>query len=490
MNSLNEISVDFKTLEQEVFAYVCKLGVEIIETVLSAVDKQIETERNKEEYRHKGLKRNTIKTVMGSVEYRRAIYKTIDSDGNKKYVYLLDELLNMDTIGKMSGMLVEKVLENASEKSYRKSAENVSSLTGQSISHGAAWGLVQKFGEKIEKEEADKVERFKKGDLNGTREVDVLFMESDGLWLSMQRKDRPKGVSGKREIKLGVHYEGWEKRGRNGKKETYRIKNKGVVAGFVAPEEFKLLRDANIAETYNYDEIKLKILNGDGAAWIRNGHDAEGDVFQLDRFHIAKAIVRNVKDKEEAKKLWRMFRNSQYKTFMDRLTELKYECGGVCEEVKKIEELENYINSNKDGVIPYQKRVQLPQAPDGLSYRNMGTMETNVFNVLGNRMKGQKMSWSIKGANNLSKILAVKASGKLYDKISSLLSDTLPQKALEVYETVIKDYKENCKKKVKRMNLYPVHEATRPFTGAHLTEGRKAIRRMLDDRQLTELIYR
>ena len=227
MNSLNEIRLDFKTLEQEVFAYVCKLGVEIIETVLRTVDKQICADRDKEEYRHKGLKSNTIKTVMGSVEYRRAIYETIDFNGDKKYVYLLDELLNMETIGKMSGTLVEKILENVSVKSYRTSAQNVSSLTGQSISHGAAWGLVQKFGEKLEKGETEKIERFKKGELNGTREVDVLFMEADGLWLSMQRKDRPKGVSGKREIKLGVHYEGWEKRGRNGKKETYRIKNKG-----------------------------------------------------------------------------------------------------------------------------------------------------------------------------------------------------------------------------------------------------------------------
>jgi hypothetical protein len=490
MNSLNEKGLDFKSLEQEVFSYVCKLGVEIINAVLSNVDKQLVEERNKEEFRHKGLKRNTIKTIMGSVEYHRAIYETIDSDGNKKYIYLLDELLNMDTIGKMSGTLVEKVLENVSSKSYRKSAQNVSSLTGQSISHGAAWGLVQKFGEKLEKDETDKVERFKKGDLNGTREVDVLFMESDGLWLSMQRKDRPKGVSGKREIKLGIHYEGWEKRGRNGKKETYRIKNKGVVAGFVAPEEFKLLRDANIAETYNYDEIKLKVLNGDGAAWIRNGHDADGDIFQLDRFHIARAIVRNIKDKNEARKLWKMFKNSQYKSFMGRLNELKYECGGVYEEVKKIAELENYIISNKDGVIPYQKRVQLPQSPEGLFYRNMGTMETNVFNVLGNRMKGQKMSWSTKGANHLAKILAAKASGKLYDKISSLLRDTLPQKALEVYETVINSVKENSKKMSKRTKVYPIHEATRPFTGAHLTEGRKAIRRMLDERLITELIYR
>jgi hypothetical protein len=35
------------------------------------------------------------------------------------------------------------------------------------------------------------------------------------------------------------------------------------------------------------DEIELRILNGDGATWIRNGHDNEGDHFQLDKFHSA-----------------------------------------------------------------------------------------------------------------------------------------------------------------------------------------------------------
>lgn len=115
---------------------------------------------------------------------------------------------------------MEKILENVSEKSYRKSAANVSSLTGQSISHGAAWGLAQKFGEKLEKEEDEKIERFKRYELNGERKVDVLFMESDGIWLSMQGKDRPKKEgSGKRELKIGIHYEGWEERYKGAKKK-------------------------------------------------------------------------------------------------------------------------------------------------------------------------------------------------------------------------------------------------------------------------------
>lgn len=427
---------------------------------------------------------------MGTVEYRRAIYENIDENGNKKYVYLLDEYLNMETIGKISGMLVEKVLENVSIASYRKSANNVSSLTGQNISHGAVWGVVQNFGDKLEKEEKEKVELLKADKLKGERKVDVLFMESDGLWLNMQGKDRPKGgKSKKREIKIGIHYEGWTKR-KGQKKTTYLVKNKSVVAGFTDSKNFKDIRDASIAQKYNVDEIKYKILNGDGAAWIQSDHDGVGDFFQLDRFHIAQAIVRNIKDKKEAKALWKMFKECKFKSFMDRLTELKYECGGVYEEVKKIEVLESYLVSNKEGIIPYQKRVNLPEPPEGLCYRNLGTMEHNVFDVLGYRMKKQKMSWSIKGANNLAKILATKASNKLYDKIGSLLTSTLPEKAVEVFETVMDSVKEKSRTIIKKVQSYPEHASSKPFTGNSLTEGRKAIRKMLSDKPITELIYR
>lgn len=489
MTSINDEKISFKEFEENVFKFVCNLGRTIIKKCLEETDNELMVERDKEKYRHKGLKKTSLKTVMGTVEYERAIYKTIDENGTKKHIYLLDEYLDMKTIGKMSGMLIEKVLENVSIASFRKSASNVTSITGQSMSHGAVWELVKEFGKKIEKEENVNIEKFTKGQLKGEKEVDVLFMESDGLWLNMQRKDRPKNSrSGKREIKLGIHYEGWEKRNGNGK--TYVVKSKGVVAGFTDPESFKLMRDTSIAQKYNYDEIKYKILNGDGASWIKNGHYAEGEFFQLDRFHIARVILRNISDKKEAKKLWKSFKMLDYKEFKEKLTALKYECGGVYEEVKKIEVLEHYLENNKDGLIPYHKKVKLPEPIEGMYYRNLGTMEHNVFDVLGYRMKGQKMSWSIKGANNLAKILAIKASGKLYQKINSLLSSNLSDKAVEIYETVIENTKHLKSNTKNKSSIYSIHECKTPFTGVALTQGRRSIRKIFQDKVATELIYR
>lgn len=489
MTILNDEGLNFNTLEKETFDFVCKMGRKLIEDFFTHIDEQLMKFRDKEIYRHKGLRKSTIKTIMGPVELRRAIYESTDSEGRKAYVYLLDKYLNLETIGKMSTNLVEKTIENTTLCSYRKAANNVTELTGQSISHSGAWNLVQKVGKRIEEQENEKIDNFKKGKLDGEKEVKIIFEEADGLWLSMQGKDRPKDSKGtKKEIKLAISYEGWEKR--SGKKEAYQVINKKVVSGFMKPDEFKYLRDASLAETYKMDEIEMRILNGDGATWIRNGHDNEGDYFQLDKFHISKAIVRNIVDKKETSKLIELIREGKTDELFRRLTELKYECGGDCEAVKKIETIETYLKSNIDGIKPYQMRVTLPVAPKGIYYRNLGTMEHNIFDVLGYRMKGNKMSWSIKGAHNLSKILSRKASGKLHETISQLITWRLPEKLTEKFTEEIKNTTEKFKAVKKKIKLYPVHESSIPFGQCAKTIGRKAIRTIFNNKVATDLIYR
>jgi hypothetical protein len=54
-------------------------------------------------------------------------------------------------------------------------------------------------------------------------------------------------------------------------------------------------------------------------------------------------------------------------------------------------------------------------------------------------MKGNKMSLSISGANNLAKILAVKASGKLEDIINGLMSSVVPEQLVEKFIEVVKN---------------------------------------------------
>jgi hypothetical protein len=52
--------------------------------------------------------------------------------------------------------------------------------------------------------------------------------------------------------------------------------------------------------------------------------------------------------------------------------------------------------------INLEKRLKLLASLEGLIYRNLGTMESNV-NRFASRMKGKK-SWSEKGATNLLRV--------------------------------------------------------------------------------------
>lgn len=68
-------------------------------------------------------------------------------------------------------------------------------------------------------------------------------------------------------MKLAVSYTGWKKRG--GSKKEYIIQDKTFCASFNNSKHFKKLVAATVAEKYNIDEIETRILNGDGASWIK-----------------------------------------------------------------------------------------------------------------------------------------------------------------------------------------------------------------------------
>lgn len=79
------------------------------------------------------------------------MYQTKDEEGHKVWVYLLDKEMQMDKIGLISTNLAEKVANVVTDNSYHATAEIISSTSGQTISHGGAWLLVQRLGERIKK---------------------------------------------------------------------------------------------------------------------------------------------------------------------------------------------------------------------------------------------------------------------------------------------------------------------------------------------------
>ena len=118
---------------------------------------------------------------------------------------------------------------------------------------------------------------------------------------------------------------------------------------------------------------------------------------------------------------------------------LKFECGGEEKYVKKIERLESYLS---DGLPRYQdileeRNMEMPEAPEGIEYKNPGIMESQIFTVLSKRFKSGRLSFSKIGATCLAKICASKVENKGIIELEKLeqpieIDDSIEQYMLEI----------------------------------------------------------
>ena len=413
---VEENLVTFKELEKKIFAYVCETAVEMTQIILEDYDKELHAERERSRYRDKGTRTTTIKTVYGDVTYERHVYQTTDEEGHKAFVYLLDEAVHMDKIGLISTNLAEKIADCVTQNPYRVTADIISHTSGQTISHGGAWKLVQKLGERVSSEEEQQVKQMNADEMEGNREIRVLFEEMDGVWLRMQGKDHK--TIAKQEMKVATMYEGWEKE--SGSRS--RLCGKRVMAGMEKSREFHEKREAQIRSIYNADEIEYRILNGDGGSWIKDPYEPD-TIFQLDRFHIRREIKRKMNsDREASKAVEELFEAEK----MDEMLEYIriYADSVETEDEKdtrseKAMELYKYLYNNREGLMPYRKRnINLPKLSDGMRYGNMGVQENQNCTVITMRMKGNRKRWSESGANNMAKLLYRKENKELAQTVN------------------------------------------------------------------------
>ena len=172
---IKENGVTFKELEKNIFAWICRIGQEFTKEFLERYDKQLMVERDKSYYRHKGLRQTTVKTVYGEVSYRRAVYEVHNEDGSSRFVYLLDETLELENVGLISTNMAELLVSGITEMSYRECAVKASRMTGQTISAMGVWNVIQALGAKVCEEEKELTEAHKSGKIHGSNDVPVLF---------------------------------------------------------------------------------------------------------------------------------------------------------------------------------------------------------------------------------------------------------------------------------------------------------------------------
>ena len=209
-----------------------------------------------------------------------------------------------------------------------------------------------------------------------------------------------------KEMKVGIAYDGatWQI-GKN-KKKRRKLDNKVAHAAFESATEFKRNKEGIVASRFNVDEIELRVINGDGAQWIQKRSDV-ACISVLDKFHRNKKITECVRDEEFAK----LIRNLLYEgKIEDVMNCLEAQINSVEDpiEQKKLKELYIYYRNNQDALKDYYDRdIEIPKTiePGVVHHARLGSMESNVFTLIGNRMKGRRANWSIKGANHLASIL-------------------------------------------------------------------------------------
>lgn len=391
------LTAKFEDMERKIYSAVCEAAREMTRELLEELDRYLMNTRDKKQYENKQIRKATVKTVYGEVEYNRHMY--LDRE-TKHYVYLLEDRMKMEKIGAVSSNLAKIISEAAAEMPYRKTAELISGTTGQTISSHGAWNVVQQIGKEIGREEEIMLNEMEEETTRGETESPIIFMEADGVYLNIQ-KNKKKAKS--QEMKLATVYTGWSKDGK-------KLVNKKVLAGMAGSTKFNTKTEALIQSVFHIEADQVRVLNGDGAAWISNTYNPER-IFQLDRFHIVKKIRSAIKVKKFANQILGKMMSGDYsgglqdiETYINSIDDGQHK-----KELKDVRDLYRYLTNNIDGLPRWQEQLMalgiVLQAPEGQTYKNMGVQENQNCSLITNRMKGRKMRWSVEGADNLAKII-------------------------------------------------------------------------------------
>ena len=496
MNMLSNEKINFKSLEEKTFKEMMKLGRKIIQDELRMLDKLILEYRDKEKFKPKDFQETTLKTKLGEIPIARRRYKMV-INGKAKCIYLLDELLEINDFGLYSVGIVEMVTREITKKSYRETAKTISEDTDNTISHTAVRNIVLKLGEKIKKIEEEKIKLYEEGKIEGEKEAQYIFCEHDGIYIKKQKSKKHKGKKkikvkhfkkkkGKKkkngiELKIAVIHEGKEPRYTN----DYKLKNKIIVGTASKAKELKKIEDATIGTTYKEHTIKNVIINGDGADWTGNIVEGAKEIFQLDMAHVQKKIYMAVSDEEYLKKMQEIVYTEQAKEIFSLIYNYKVEieADNKVAELEKVKELEEYLRNNEEGLQRYQyklgyKEEQLEEHKEDLP--TLGSEESEMYCTCRDRMKKNRTSWCVEGAEALIKVIMNKMNGT----ITEIITNKAEKKIKEELASRIPEPKAVKKKKENKIIYAGRYEIANNFTG----RAKQHVLDLLRDKKCSELM--
>ena len=389
------ISITIKVAETEIFLerqlaireieegaqdLVTEIGQQVMKAGIEAVDERVK-KQVPAGWRNVGTETRWMISSVGELQYKRRIY--IDEKGQRRKP--VDEILGLGRYGRISQRVKEMGAQLASVSTYRQAADQLSWMLKSGISHSSLQRMVWEIGNRIaDGEEAEQRRIFECGGKmeGGKVQAPILYGESDGVWVHLQREKR-KSV----EVRVAILSNGRKPIGKN----RYRLEHKccltAVGLDSTAWQE-QIVRTAH--GYYDLSQTKLLVCGGDGGQWVRHSFDRMGmhQEFILDRFHLHRAARRAFQDRVQARKLVKILREQGLEVIRKDMEKQIDQATGKRKEL--LQEFYRYIHNNRDALLDLKQRGYSEP-----SY--LGAMEGNVDKLVAHRMKGRGCSWRLPG---------------------------------------------------------------------------------------------
>ena len=356
-----EKKVPIQALEDSINSLTLGLGQQVLQGVMGVLDDRL-AERVPCEWRNVGREARWIVSSLGAIRYKRRVYR--DEQGRRRKP--VDELLGLRRYGRMSGRVQEM---------------GASLASSQSAVQRMVWGVGNRIADG---EEAQRQRLFEGGEeLEGGKvSAGVLYGESDGVWVHLQREKKRST-----EVRVAILSTGRKQVG----KDRFRLENKACVTAMgVNSEQWQeqILREAHLA--YDLSRTQILICGGDGNQWVRHSFDRlelPGQ-FVLDRFHLHRAARRAYQDRGQARRVVTRLRQEGFEAVAPELKQHIQQAEG--QRQKLLVDFYQYLHNNQDGLLDLEYRAcPFPAC--------LGAIEGNVDKLVVHRMKGRGCSWRLPG---------------------------------------------------------------------------------------------
>lgn len=372
--------VPIDAVEETIHSLTTGLGQQVLHGVIRVLDDRIAREIPAD-WRNVGTEMRWMVSSLGAVRYKRRIYQ----DEQCRRVKPVDELMGLARYGRMSGRVQEMGAALSSCDPYRRAADQLSYLIKVPITATSLQRMAWSVGNRIaDGEEAERRRVFEGGDVLevGKIPAPVLYGESDGVWVHLQREKRRST-----EVRVAILSTGRKRVGN----DRYRLENKHCVTAIGLNSEMwqeQILREAHLA--YDLSRTKILISGGDGNQWVRHSFDRMDlpQQFVLDRFHLQRAARRAYQDKSAARRMVTRLRQEGFKAVAPELQQHIQQAEGNPQ--KLLLDFYQYVHNNQDGLLDLEYRAcSIPAC--------LGAIEGNIDKLVVHRMKGRGCSWRLPG---------------------------------------------------------------------------------------------